>query len=279
MTNAASLGGDEMPLTALIFDDRPNSVSSQKEILTKLGIRPVITDSIPEVQRILSSYRRIMFFADMHVPEVRDLREVNLPKVTTGRGERVGITLVRALLPAIGRKDIKSFILSSYDLSEDSSKEILKAQHAGISVEFISKKDVEQFEIKVTKAANDVITSARILDFDAAVAILAEWAEGNFSVVAKAFGYSQGDQHTWEERKESILADMTYDVADRVQLILHIKECLSTVYMDNQITKERGWLQEPDPHLPDGKSPFDCIFGGRQHELALAAGFLARLVS
>jgi hypothetical protein len=266
-------------IPVVFFENQRETIQPHWELVEQFHGEPKFVDNLDDLKNLLLEINGFgVLFVDEHMPDIYDLRDVDLPKVKTNSGDSVGLAVIKGLLPHLGLDGMPAFVLSGLAQSSDSKRQLEAASRSGRDVGFISKGDNSSFGNVSEKRMASLAKSRDDREFSAASAIVSEWASDDETLVASAFGFLSSSGPPWSGRAETIKADMSQDIRDRAILIIRIKEGLMSIFRTENIEREREWLKTPDRHLPDGNTPWNLIFGGSFHELAGAANLLGRIV-
>ena len=272
-----TLGGRMSACSVVIFDDQPASIQRHQAILSEIGARTIIVSDLAGLADVIARNRDLILFLDQHIAEVYDLRELGLPSARTDNCENVGLAIIRGWLPRLKRADIHPALLTGFKLSEHAEEQLQRSRAQGSDVGYIHKDNVIDFEKFVRSKADKLFRERWARDVRAAEKIVGEWANGDASLMARAFGYD-GEVSDWGELFNTIESDATVDARDRVKMIIFVKEALVRIFRKSAPDTEVAWLREEESSLGHGTTPWDEIFSGHQHKLASVAGLMRRIV-
>lgn len=275
----------------LFLEDREESIQSQLQILSKHGIqyhicmRPRALDDYLYARS--SDEPVTAIFLDMHMREIKDLSEINLPTMKTQDGLGVGLAVATGLLRAACSpyRGIPLGLLTGFVLTKAAINRLdeLKQQNNEIPI-FSKQNDLERFEsfiesLKSSPSTPDPRANPSVEEkirfyhegIDILVAIANDLDLTDEDKIT-LLGYDPLINPDFENLYSKLRADVSTDVNDRVALLIDLKSSLAAIFNDN-IRLERRWLRAPLDVL-DGQRPLDLIRTQHIDQLARVAGLL-----
>jgi antitoxin Xre/MbcA/ParS-like protein len=228
------------------------------------------------------------FVLDMHDRAVRDLSEINLPKVSTLNGLAVGFAVAEQYLrkPGSPFQNTPIALLTNYEIPpqiEDRIKKLKKTNHFEILKKPTGLPRFEHFMEEVTNPleaikhesseAAEVVPirsgdKELILDIREGVDIVIRMLDAiEFSPVetAAAFGYSLQKAADLPAIVRRVKARTDLDISDRIDFIIEIKSKLDALSNDDP-GAQRKWLRAKQSFLGN-KRPIELIRSGHLDDL------------
>ena len=214
------------------------------------------------------------FVLDMHDKQVKTLAEIDLPAVETAKGLAVGLAIAEQYLRRPGGAFEHTPIALLTGFSYDSGLDARIKKLREIAPLWVLRK--QNGETAFRKFLQELPHPEDLAEgFRIALKVLEEWgftAKGR----AAALGYRMTtSESAWPAMLSPNKIADTFDVPDRVDVLLAIKSKLEAIF-GPAADVQSAWLREPQ-ELLDGRSPFALIASGHAYEAAHVLGLLERI--
>jgi hypothetical protein len=284
------------------LDNNPKSLAKYLPIIERHNLQPEVFTRPMQLGNFCDDLKNKhepssvkAFVLDMHDLKIRNLSEINLPKVSTLEGLAVGFAVAEQYLrkPDSVFRSTPIALLTGYGIPKQITgrvEKLKKSSHFEILEKPTGLDQFERFIEKITgplknnkrqkiakKTKSDPIQDVDedfILDIREGVDIVIKMLdELQFSASEKAaalgYGLKNADGLLAVIRRAKARVDV--DMADRIDSIIEIKSKLDALSEDNP-TFQRNWLRQRERFLGN-KSPIDLIrsrhLGELIHVLAL----------
>jgi hypothetical protein len=279
----------------LFLDDHQESIQRHLQVVQKHGLPYHVFERPRALEDFLDGRDPDdpigAFLLDMQMRDIRDLGEVNLPRVETQGGLAVGLAVAANLLraPCSPYREIPVALLTGFPLTRPALTRLaaLRKRQDEIPV-FQKNADLAPFEAFVEQVSQSPIIPIHNPQHNATADEIRRYNEGldvffkmtsdlnfNWRDQAAFLGIELQEYQTEDDVQAQARRMISADIADRVALLIDLKANLSTIFNLDLKLQRRWFLGRPE--ILHGERPLDLIRRRHIEDIAYIVSLVHRV--
>lgn len=293
----------------VFFDDRYTTIKDHISIVEKAGLRPVKAKSEEDLLQLMKKYKDdALFFLDMHIPHIPDMRAIQKPKIQTMKCTAFATAFYMAFVNITGSSVAWPGILTGPAIAEEAKVTLSLLKKKNLDVVTLNKDDKVSFGLRVNNfiqqmgatfvdeadsvdylAKPDIVSVENEFPKDMKIANTVnevartyfDLSRGSPSLSTAALGFEASNNLGLDKAKSLFLASLlsgSVDAKARLDFLLSIKKGVSRIIGEDNLEDQIKWMESGKRSLGK-KSPWDFIGTKDINDLARVFAVVDRLVS